>query len=283
MKNQSTQMQNAELQSLHNFDFMHCQDCRACLVRFATTPSRTLLAESLRDGACLLECSKGHKTVICLQDAPFEIHFYLGMDALLDGYYAESVFNITKAAERFHEWCIKLFLADVAPDELDKTWKLVDNASERQFGAFLFLHLNHFQKMPPVLHDQKTLGNLKWIELRNNTIHKGYLPTRDEARAYTKTTFEYIQKIITQLRKNDLDKIQKMTFGHLRNLGQKDKTATPSTLGGIASRFLARDDIDKTSFETELTSLRARKESERNRRPLSSEEINAAFSSLTRG
>lgn len=267
MENKPVQI--IEDKPFQSFNFVHCQDCYLCLVRFLAAPSRTLLAGSLRDGACLLECDQNHKTVVCLQDAPFEIHFHLGVDALLDGYYAESVFNITKAVERFHEWCTKLFLVDVTLSELDKTWKVVSNASERQFGAFLLLYLSHFQKAPFVLQDQKILGNLKWIELRNNTVHKGYLPTNDEAKAYAEITFEYIQRIIMQLRKNDLEKIQKVTCAHLRNLGQKDKTAVSSTLGGIALRFLARDDIGQASFETELTNLRLRKESERNRHSLS--------------
>lgn len=234
-----------------------------------TTPSRILLTESLRVGACSLECTRGHKTNICLQDAPFEIQFHLGMDTLLDGYFAESVFNIAKAIERFHEWCIKLFLARSASDELDKTWKMISNASERQFGGFVLLFHNHFQKSPPSLHNKKIINNMKWIEFRNKTTHPAYLPTSDEARTFTEISFEYIQKIIIELRKNDLDKIQGLTAKHLQALRETNMALAPSTLGGIASRFLAREDISETTFEKELNNLLLRKEAEQNRRPLS--------------
>ena len=93
------------------------------------------------------------------------------MKALLDGYCRESVSSFASAQERFHEFAIKVFLTKQgAPkDQFFATWKLVANQSERQLGAYYFLHLLYFRKTPT--------QNTKMTEFRNSVIHKGSIPS----------------------------------------------------------------------------------------------------------
>jgi len=241
----------------NRFDWINCPSCFDCMTKFATAPSLVLLSDYLRDGTCELSCENGHKTVVCLQQFPFEIHFQIGALALLDGYYAESTFAFAKALERFYEFCIKLFsLEDVLPGVFEMTWKSIKKQSERQLGAFIFLYLKKFKECPPIFSDQKFSSSLKCSEFRNNVIHQGYLPSKDQAFAYGQMIFEYIQQLIVKLRKEDKDKIQKLTGLHLRSLIDKNKAINPTTMGGGGILFLARDDIEELSFERELESLK---------------------------
>lgn len=241
----------------NRFDWINCLSCFDRMTKFATAPSLVLLSDYLRDGTCELSCENGHKTIVCLQQFLFEIHFQIGALALLDGYYAESTFAFAKALERFYEFCIKLFtLEDSLPEGFEMAWKSIKKQSERQLGAFIFLYLKRFKECPPIFPDQKITSSLKCSEFRNNVIHEGYLPSKDEAFAYGKMIFEYIQQLIVKLRKEDKDKIQQLTALHLHNLRNKNNTINPTTMGGGGMLFLARDDIEEISFERELESLK---------------------------
>lgn len=241
----------------NRFDWINCPHCFESMTAFSTAPTLVMLSEYLREGTYELACERGHKTIVCLQQFPFEIHFQIGSLALLDGYYAESTFAFAKALERFYEFCIKLFiLEDSLPNGFETSWKSIKKQSERQLGAFIFLYLNRFKECPPIFPDQKMTSSRKCSEFRNDVIHEGYLPSKAEASTYGKMIFEYIQKLIVKLRKEDKDKIQKLTGLHLQNLSNKNKTINPTTMAGGVMLFLARDDIEEISFEQELDSLK---------------------------
>ena len=242
------------------FDFINCKSCMFSMARFATLPSSVLLYDYLRDGTCELSCKNGHKTIVCLQNFTFEIHFEIGALALIDGYYAESIFAFAKALERFYEFCIKLFILDDSlSNEFEIAWKAVKNNSERQFGAFIFLYLKKFKESPIIFPDQKFESSVKCSQFRNNVIHAGYLPSKEEAIKYGKMIFEYIQKLVVKLQEEDWEKISQLTMLHLQNLGNKNKDINRSTLSIGAMLSLVRGDIKEISFELELKKLKEKK------------------------
>ena len=242
----------------NRFDLMNCKCCFFSMSKIGIQPSLTLFYDYLRDGAYELSCEKGHKTIVCLQNFPFEIHFEIGALALIDGYYAESVFAFAKALERFYEFCIKLFiLEDSLPNGFEKAWNAVKNNSERQFGAFLFLYLKRFKEAPVIFPDQKfNSSKTSCSAFRNDVIHKGYLPSKDEAFKYGKMIFEYIRELIVKLQKEDKDKLLQLTSLHLENLGNKNKAVNPTTMSIGAVLSLSRGDIEEISFEKELENLK---------------------------
>ncbi len=241
------------------FDFINCQPCFDCMTEFATSPSLVLLSHHLREGTCELSCKNGHKTIVCLQNFNFEIHFQIGALAFIDGYYAESTFAFAKALERAYEFCIKLFsLEDSSSHGFETAWKSIKKSSERQLGVFIFLYLKRFKECPLIFPDQKLTSSTKCSEFRNNVIHEGYLPSKDEAFAYGKMVFEYIRGLIVKLQKEDKEKIQQLTGMHLQNLANKNKTLNPTTMGGGAILSLVRSDIEEVSFEREIENLKQR-------------------------
>ena len=136
------------------------------------------------------ECHEGHKSATIYAAQRFEILFDMGMSALLDGYTREAVSSFAVAQERFHEFCVKVFsrAGAVPKSAFDRMWKSIANQSERQLGAFYFLYLEHIGDCPPV-DDKRT-------NFRNRVVHKGAIPTSDEAREYACYVYNYIAEIL---------------------------------------------------------------------------------------
>ncbi len=111
-----------------------------CLRCEAEKPERQYVVEAeLRDDLAFdAQCPHGHKTLFVWEAQKFEILFEMGALALLDGYGREAISSFAAAQERFHEFCIKVFLTGngVNRDEFIRTWKLVSSQSERQLGAY---------------------------------------------------------------------------------------------------------------------------------------------------
>ena len=101
------------------------------------------------DGRYQTTCPKGHTSITILQEQKFELLFDIGAYAIVDGYYREAVSSFTSSLERFYEFVIKSILLDAQMSEnlIKETWNSVSSQSERQFGAFLFLYLNNFNRV----------------------------------------------------------------------------------------------------------------------------------------
>jgi hypothetical protein len=150
-------------------------------------PSYWLGGIELRDELVFnAACPHGHESAFVWNAQKFEVLFNLGASALLDGYGREAVSTFAAAQERFHEFAIKVFLTkqSITRERFLATWRHVANQSERQLGAYYLLYLVQFNSVPPV--DRGS------VEFRNKVIHKGYIPTLDEATDYAQYVYDYI-------------------------------------------------------------------------------------------
>jgi hypothetical protein len=235
---------------------MPCLQCEA-----EKAERRYLIAEAdLRDDLTFaLECPSGHKTRLIFEAQKFEVLFDMGSLALLDGYDREAVSSFAAAQERFHEFCIKVFLAasGIPREAFAPTWKLVSNQSERQIGAYYFLKLTFF-KTP--IGKKEAARIQEMTAFRNNVIHKGYIPTKEETKEYAAYAYDYIVGSLGTMKpalddhidvvcKADLDDLKaSIPAGMLTRSG---KVPTMIWLAAPADKF------GKRSFED---ALKARKE-----------------------
>lgn len=171
------------------------------------------------EGIFELECSHGHKTATLLQNEKFEVLFDMGELALQNGYKQEAVACFAASLERFHEWCVLVFLIrnNIDLKEYEKTWKLVKKQSERQLGSFYFLYLKEFKESPNEFkYKMETYKNGKekydTINFRNNVIHNGYIPRYEQVLEYEKYLFEHIRKILIEIKKNYQECINKVSL-----------------------------------------------------------------------
>ena len=168
--------------------------CAQCLIEHKTNFNFRNV-EINEEGIYEVECINGHKTLVTLKNEKFEILFDMGLSAFLDGYKQEAIACIHASMERFHEWCIEIFLIDnkIKISDFKKTWKYVKRQSERQLGAFYFLYLQTFKGVPELFNERKT-------EFRNRVIHNGEIPKREEVYEYIDYVFHYIQKILKPIK-----------------------------------------------------------------------------------
>jgi hypothetical protein len=143
-----------------------------------------------------LTCSDGHSSTLGLQQPRFELLFESGAMALLDGYYREAVASFASALERFHEYWFRATLleAGVAPGAIASMWKIIAKQSERQYGAFLALHVRETNGLPRILPDQ-------WVTFRNDIVHKGLFPSAQKAQGYGEEVLHMIAELWKQLEK----------------------------------------------------------------------------------
>lgn len=170
-------------------------------------------------GAYLTKCPRGHTTVSVIQQHKFEVLFELGARALLDGYPGEAITRFASSQERFFEFFIRVIAQknEIAQAALKLTWQDLANSSERQYGAYLMLHLLHYgasvspnpEKMKPT----GATGNTKdWKAFRNSVVHKGYIPSTEEAIQYGGLVYDFINSQVASLLSTAGDSVQIATM-----------------------------------------------------------------------
>lgn len=180
--------------------------CMECFKSDRAPPDEFYWADLENSGLYKVTCSKGHQTMVRLQNNKYELLFEFGCMALLTECFGEAIFNIASSVERFHEYCIKIFLKNKEVfKEFDKIWPLVKNQSERQLGAFCFLYLAEFKEIPP-----EFILNTEKVKIRNDIIHKGYIPKLQETKVYAEEAFNYIKTIKLKLQDKFGDSMKKI-------------------------------------------------------------------------
>lgn len=130
-------------------------------------------------------CDKGHESSLIIAQQKHEILFEIAIHAIIDGYYREAISSFAASLERYYEFFINVISVDVSSKEFKKAWKQVSSQSERQLGSYIFTYLNAFRTSPNTLPQPLTT-------LRNNVIHKGHIPSREDAIKFGKAVAEII-------------------------------------------------------------------------------------------
>lgn len=138
----------------------------------------------------------GRKNAHAMSRERFEVLFDFGALAFLDGYYREAVADFATALERFFEFFVRtVFRERGLPDEaVEGTWKLMSRQSERQLGAFAALYLSITGQTPDFLRP-----NPLKADFRNNVVHKGHMPSQEEAAAYAEMVHALIRRLLGEL------------------------------------------------------------------------------------
>ena len=155
-----------------------------------------MMLTAYRDGPCYeMRCPAGHTSLMVLGNPKYEILFQIGANAIVDGYYREAVVSFTSSLERFQEFAVQCLLSnsEVPEEKVEEARKRVAKQSERQLGAFIFLWLNRFLTLPPLLSD----GDYSF---RNKVVHDGMIPTRASTLDYGNKILRIIQSSMRLLK-----------------------------------------------------------------------------------
>lgn len=171
-------------------------NCMTCF-QVNGEPSSVMTSVDLGNGEAYVHtCPAGHVHHTVLQQMQFELLFEAGFHAVVDGYCREAVGTFAATLERFQEFALRVCCAKVgmATGALEGAWEDVRNASERQYGAFVFLYSVAIGKMPATL-------SRKQREFRNNVVHKGIFCNEVDALAFGEQVRTLVVNAITELRK----------------------------------------------------------------------------------
>jgi hypothetical protein len=149
-------------------------------------------------GVYEVTCTRGHKSKVVIDNLPFEILFDYAINAIADGYFRDAIASFTSAMERYFEFFVKVIVRKNGSDfsSIDRSWKILSNQSERQLGAYVMLYTLEFNKQPTLLNTNTD------TVLRNKVIHKGYVPTRDEAVKFGDAALNVIETSLLELKAN---------------------------------------------------------------------------------
>lgn len=239
-------------------------NCPECMLRNATPSYEFQLVSIREDGLYISRCSEGHKFLTNAQLLKYEVILDCAFLALRDGYPREAIINMAASLERFYEFYIRLVCMKFTIEEAVslKSWAHIASSSERQHGAFIALHMINSSSIeisvldnskPNIPNISKT-NTKNWKEFRNNVIHKGYIPTYEEAYLYGKLVFDYLKNFHIFLRENQLDDFN---ITRLYYLSQKIHNVDnlPITNLVIVSILVMSDNIS-FNFEDTLKILR---------------------------
>lgn len=146
------------------------------------------------DSVYKFSCSCGYSFTANVLYHEFQKLFEIAISALNDDYYRESISSFTASYERFMELFVRCVMKAHQIDDgvLQRNWKSISRQSERQLGAFIFLYGLQFESVPPLL-------STKFIELRNNVIHQGYFPDRDECISYGTAVLDFMYATLEEI------------------------------------------------------------------------------------
>lgn len=230
--------------------------CMVCVEEIIISGTEQLparkVAEFNDEGQYKVECEKGHKSTFLLQEQKFELLFDIGAYAILDGYYREAISSFSSALERFYEFSIRVLcrVRNVDWSNIIDAWNDVSSQSERQLGAFIFIYLQEFGNKPIIL-------GKKDIELRNKVIHKGKIPSREEAIKYGQSILNIIRPIMIKLKEDYSDAVGETICQHLKEISKGDdsikSTMTRATILSLSNGDSKHDEL---TLEEALQQLR---------------------------
>jgi hypothetical protein len=189
----------------------------ACLQCDPTHGVNPWFVETIReDGLYTGKCPLGHDLLLATQTLQHEMLFEIALNAIADGYYREAVSSFAASVERFYEFAVRVICSshEIEQSAFEEAWRKIVSQSERQLGAYIFLHLLEFGAPPPILNNRMT-------ELRNGVIHRGSLPDRTGALSFGSAVYDVIQQGVRRLRETDLEHVNKVLGEHLNKIFER--------------------------------------------------------------
>jgi len=208
-------------------------------------PIVSLVGEMHDTGVVFASCPKGHKTATLHPRRKHEILFESGASALQDGYAGEAVSTMSAALERCYEFFIRVACRKLGLNvsDVDRSWKLIATQSERQLGAFVFLYqilVSETYELP------------SWIpKFRNKVIHRGYMPSIDEARKYGEQLFTLMRLIMRKLNEVCSEALSR----EMDWIQQQQRSAVPSGMDYMFTVTASFDMASDQTFEAWLDDL----------------------------
>lgn len=169
--------------------------CAKCMQENIVKPRITAIVELKDDGRYEITCRKGHSSITFCNNKSLKYFWYW---RLRNRWWvlSRSGFVIYFCFRKILRVFIKVVCISKNIDWIKtlEAWKEVSNQSERQLGAFIFLHLQETGNKPILLCNNK-------IKLRNEVIHKGKIPSKDQSIDYGQAILDVVRPLLKNSKK----------------------------------------------------------------------------------
>lgn len=200
------------------------------------------------DGRYEVHCAAGHVSTVYLDNLKFELLFEMGLNALVDDDNRDAVSSFAASLERFYEffWHVACRAINMPTQEVARAWKAAIKLSERQLGMFVTAHLFLLKRAPELLNPNTD------VKLRNDVIHGGYIPKRDEACSFGNVVMKLINGSLDDLRKcapKEIDAVHRELSPAHR---EKSTGGSTDEMNGITNHLSAVDVLHPVKDENDL-------------------------------
>jgi hypothetical protein len=160
------------------------------------------------EGFYTFKCKHDHTAHVLFEQPKFELLFEIAIQAIVDGYNRDAVASFAASLERTMEFYCRVIMHSMGRgDQFEIAWGAIKNASERQLGYFCALYgIQSGGDDLPILPTGK-----KGVEFRNSVVHKGRIPSEDEAIEFGELVLRNIVKIVAPLHAEHSEAIEKVT------------------------------------------------------------------------
>lgn len=140
-------------------------------------------------------CQEGHYNQYILQNHKYDMAFEDGLEYMRNRKYKQAFIEFNTAQEAVLVFALQMlcYANQISIEMLSDAMKDIQSFSERIAGAFLFVYLMVFKK-------RGQFYSSKHKELRNNVIHKGYIPTEAETIDFTREIHRRIVSLLEEIK-----------------------------------------------------------------------------------
>jgi hypothetical protein len=231
--------------------FATCMECQKELGHPSFEP---FFVPYYEDRIAHITCSRGHKSIYVIQSQRFEVLMESGVNALAAGFTLEACASFSAALERLYEFALKVLATHrgVTEEAYDDTYKEMSRQSERQLGAFLILFALQF--------GSAYKPNRSIVEFRNSVIHKGLIPTPEEAHEFCSKVYLEILKVTERLQANLSEAMNRVVLADLQIRYAKGDANLPKATAAGGMFFCLSASPMKQSFDEAFRSFQETKE-----------------------
>ena len=190
-----------------------------------TDPVRTIEVDFRGDGIYEYVWPEGHKTITVCQTDHSEMLIEHAVYAFMDRDFRGVINNGASGIDAYLNFHIEILLlaAGKSLEDVASAIKLIDRQENRRWGAFWALESQFGQGKLPEL-------PRKAVELRNQVVHQGEVPTEEQALDYLKAVCAFVAPLDKRLHEKHRKEINKRFFAKAQNIPNTHPTIGNPTM-----------------------------------------------------
>lgn len=165
------------------------------------------------DGVYRTTWPDGHTTTTVLQNPKFSVLMEFSIEAYCDQYYREALLSCASSLDSYLDYHIEILVRAKGCDHENALamMKLAAKQAERRLGMFFAVEVSIRGCRPEYI-------SQRMIELRNDVVHKGYIPEQKQVLCYLQGVVDFITPRYRALHDQHRKTISELFFKRMNSL-----------------------------------------------------------------